>query len=589
MISHVQKNFNHRTHGKFSESFNSAISFQKVFFKNKKLGDSSTENLKINAFVPCYLLPVPFYETVKKEHTMSKDAIDLLITNAMVYDGSGEEPFAGEVAVKEDKILAIGKPGTLSRNAAATIFDAAGAALCPGFIDAHSHSDAPVLKVPTADSKISQGVTTEVVGNCGFSGFVYSKDKNALGDEPLRSCDGSFASYARQVEKAEPAVNIAALCGHNSLRVTVMGYDERKASKAEIDQMKELLAQALQEGAAGFSSGLWYLPGAFSDAEEVRELNSLLRGTGKPYCTHMRSEGDQLLESVEEAISIAKCGSNSLLISHFKTWGENNWGKIDQVLAIVEEARRQGMDVLADRYPYTYSSTSLRMAVPTEYAKIDSDSLLELLKNSPEERAKLQKMMENGNGERDNWERIIVLSSEAPEHKQFFGLTMLQIAESMQLTPSAAFVKLLSEGKPSAAFGIMCEENLQRFLAQKWMLAGSDGSIRDYSDTRTHPRAFGTFPRFFQIARQYASDAAVIHRMTSLSAEKFQLSGRGRIAPGYYADLVIFEPEKYQSQADFTVPNRVCQGIVRVYVNGALAYSPDPALPRQRAGRMLRI
>ncbi len=520
---------------------------------------------------------------------MSKAADDLLITNAMIYDGSGEAPFEGEIAVRNDKILMLGRNETLPRGGGVAVIDAGGAALCPGFIDVHSHSDTPILHVPSADSKISQGVTTEIVGNCGFSEFVYSKGKNALGDPPLKECDGTFATYAGLVEKAAPAVNIAALCGHNSLRVRVMGYSERPATAAEIAEMKALLSLALQQGAAGFSSGLWYLPGLFSDSSEVQELASLLRGTGKPYCTHMRSEGDQLLESLEEAISIARCGSGSLQVSHFKTWGDLNWGKIDRALSMVEDARRQGMKILADRYPYIYSSTSLRMAVPAVYAKIDNESLTELLKNSAEERAKLQALMESGAGERDNWERILVVASVTPEHKPFFGLNMLQIAEKLQLSPSAAFVKLLSESSPSAAFGTMCEENLQRFLAQSWVISGSDGSIHEFSDTRTHPRAFGTFPRFFQIARKYSSDSEVIHRMTSLPAEKFQLAGRGRIAPGYYADLVLFEPEKYHSQADYAVPNRVCEGIHRVFVNGALAYSPDASLAKQRRGRMLRI
>jgi N-acyl-D-aspartate/D-glutamate deacylase len=516
---------------------------------------------------------------------------DLLITNAIIYDGSGGAPFEGEIAVRNDKIQSLGKNGTLPRGGGVCVFDAVGAALCPGFIDVHSHSDAAVLRVPTADSKISQGVTTEIVGNCGFSDFVYSKRKNALGDPVLEECDGTFASYADLVEKTLPAVNIAALCGHNSLRLKVMGYAERRATADEIAQMKELLAQSLRDGAAGFSSGLWYLPGLFSDSAEVQELAALLRGTGKPYSTHMRSEGDRLLESLEEAIGIARCGSGSLQISHFKTGGKNNWGKIDRALSMVEEARRQGMKVLADRYPYIYSSTSLRMAVPSQYTHIDNDSLTEMLKNSEEERAKLQALMENKDetGKRNNWERIIVVTSPIPEHKPFFGLNMLQIAENLQLSPAAAFVKLLSEGSPSAAFGSMCEENLHRFLAQSWVITGSDGSIRAFSDSQTHPRAFGTFPRFFQIARKYATDAEVIRRMTSLPAEKFQLVGRGRIAPGYFADLVLFEPEKFQSQADYAVPNRICEGILRVYVNGGLAYSPDTNSPIQRHGRMLRI
>ncbi|MFA6928820.1 MAG: amidohydrolase family protein [Lentisphaeria bacterium] len=519
---------------------------------------------------------------------MQQTTTQLLISNAQIYDGSGNAPFAGEVVIQGDKILAIAGKGGLSRTGC-EVFDAGGAVLCPGFIDVHSHSDVPILKVPSADSKVSQGMTTEIVGNCGFSEFVYSKEKNALGDLPFQECDGSFNTYAEKVEQARPAVNIAALCGHNSLRVKVMGYAERPATPAEIAQMKELLAQALEQGAAGFSSGLWYVPGRFSESAEIKQLASLLRNTGKPYCTHMRNEGNLLFEAIAEAIEIAQCGSGSLQISHFKTWGKHNWGKIDRAIELVEEALHQGVKILADRYPYTYSNTSLRMVVPSPYNKIDNDRLTEMLKNSVVEREKLLALLECDSSDRAQWDKILVISSETPEHERFLGLNMLQIAEQLQLSPAAACVKLLSESLPSAAFGIMCEENLQKFLSQSWMIPGSDGSIHEFSDTRTHPRAFGTFPRFFQIARAHAPLAEVIHRMTALPAEKFQLSGRGRIAPGYFADLLLFEPEKYYSSADYVVPNRICEGVFRVYVNGALAYAPDTSLKRQQRGRMLRI
>ncbi|NMA42339.1 MAG: amidohydrolase family protein [Oligosphaeraceae bacterium] len=514
---------------------------------------------------------------------------DLLICDALIYDGSAASPFRGELIVKNDKIMSLGAPGSLPREGVKEVFSAEGAILSPGFVDVHGHSDTPVLKVPTGDSKISQGVTSEVVGNCGFSEFVYSKEGNALGDAPLDNCDGSFDSYCRRVEVARPALNIAALCGHNSLRIKVMGYDDRKAAPAEIAEMKKLLQKALQQGAAGFSSGLWYIPGSFSDTEELKELAGALRGTGKPYCTHMRDEGDTLLESLAEAIEIAKCGDGILQVSHFKTLHPHNWGKQDAALAMVEKARAEGLQVFADRYPYTYSSTSLRMAVPAPYDKIDSASLTKLLRESSEERAKLTNLLETGSGKRDNWDKIILVISTAPEHARFYGKNMLEIAGELSMSAAQACVKLLSEASPSAAFGSMSETNLRRFLAQPWLLAGSDGSIFAFTDGRTHPRAFGTFPRFFQLARQEASIESVICRMSALSARQFQLCGRGRLAPGWFADLVIFNPEEYFSAADYGNANAPCTGVKRVYVNGALAYSPDGNLSRERRGRMLRV
>ncbi len=303
----------------------------------------------------------------------------------------------------------------------------------------------------------------------------------------------------------------------------------------------------------------------------------------------MRNEGDTLLESLAEAFEIAKSGDGILQVSHFKTSQQRNWNKLDAALGMVEKARAEGMQIFADRYPYTYSSTSLRMVVPPPYNKIDSGSLTKLLQESAQEREKLAKLLETGNGERDNWDKIILVISSAPEHAKLYGKNMLQIAEQLGMSAAQACVKLLSEASPSAAFGSMSEENLKGFLAQPWVLAGSDGSIFAFTDGRTHPRAFGSFPRFFQLARQQASIESVIQRMSALSARQFRLCGRGRLVPGYFADLVIFEPDNYLSAADYGKSNVACTGVRRVYVNGALAYSPDKTLPLERRGRMLRV
>lgn len=519
---------------------------------------------------------------------MSSKKVDLIIKNAFIYDGSGSAAFQGEIAVKDDKIIAIASPDNLTYKSD-EIVDAKGAALAPGFIDVHSHSDTRVIAVPSADSKISQGVTSEVVGNCGFSDFVISRESNPLGDSPLGIMSGEFKDYIKKVEEAEPAVNIAALCGHNSLRVRVMGYSDREANDEELAEMKKLLEEALEQGAAGFSSGLWYIPGSFSNSEEVKKLAAALKGTGKVYATHMRSEGNQLIESLNEAIEIARAGDNSLQISHFKTAKPHNWHKIDKAIEIVENAQKEGMDILADRYPYIYSSTSLRMVVPKPYDKIDNQKLTEMLKNSEEERKKLIELLEKRIAEEANWDGIILVRSELQEHKQFIGKTIEEIANMQNISPAEAYVKILSQNSPAAVFRQMCEENLKRFLAKSWMISGSDGSIFAYDNNETHPRAFGTFPNFFQIAREFAKDEEVIKRMTSMPAEKFNLPKRGRIAPGYFADLVIFKPEEYISKADFVKPNTVCKGVERVYVNGKLAYANNKKLKTQRAGKFLKV
>ena len=510
---------------------------------------------------------------------------NLLFTNVELYDGTGKPSFMADVAVQEDKIAAVAPSGTLDRTGG-TVIDGGGKALVPGFVDVHTHSDAATVRVPTADSKIAQGVTTDISGNCGSS-FYLGGAKKAT--DSLKDVYGSFNAFFDLIEKGHPAINIAHLCGHNSLRIYVMGYENRPPTAEEMRRMKELLADALANGAAGFSSGLYYLPGRLTKTEEVKELASLLKGTGKPYATHMRSEGNLLLESISEAIAIARAGDNNLEVSHFKTSGEANWGKLDAAFALLDEARKSGMNVLADRYPYVYSSTSLRMIVPQPYDKIDSLTLCGRLKEDPAYRAELLEALRTK--VKRNMNRVIVVNSPIPEHRPYYAKTLVEIAQMMGgISPEEAIVNLLSAGNtPNAAFGSMNEDNLDRILANPYVVCGSDSSIVVKTNGGIHPRAFGAFPRFFRIASKNCPYADVIRRMTSLPAAKFNIRGRGVIAPGFFADMVLLDLDKYDSEADFLTANRVPTGVEAVYVNGQLGYSPDPEAKTTRAGKMLRI
>lgn len=510
---------------------------------------------------------------------------DLLFTNVELYDGTGKPSFMADVAVRRDRIVEVAPSGTLKRTGCSVI-DGRGKALVPGFVDVHTHSDAAVYRVPRADSKIMQGVTTDISGNCGSS-YYLAGAKNA--QDALRNVYGNFGAYLDLVEKASPAVNVAHICGHNSLRVHVMGYEDRRPTPDEMRKMKELLADALANGAAGFSSGLYYLPGKFADTEEVKELAALLKGTGKPYATHMRSEGARLLEALAEAIEIARAGDNNLEVSHFKTAGVKNWGKLDQAFAMIDEARKAGMNILADRYPYVYSSTSLRMIVPAPFDKLDSTTLCGKLKEDPACRAELVAALRT-NATRD-MNRVIMVNSPIPEHRPYRGKTLVEIGRMMGgISPEAAAVELLASGKtPQAAFGSMNEDNMARILADPHVVCCSDSSIRAKNSRGGHPRGFGAFPRFFRIASERSSRAEVIRRMTSLPAAKFNIRGRGVISPGYFADLVLLDLDRYDSKADFAVVNRKPTGVKAVYVNGKLAYSTDRGVETTRAGRVLRI
>lgn len=508
----------------------------------------------------------------------------VLFTNVLLYDGTGRTPFKADVAVQDDRIAAVTECGVMNKTGVEVV-DGKGLALTPGFVDVHTHSDSSAARVPTGDSKISQGVTTDISGNCGFS-FYLTGAKDAPDDFKNAYCN--FAAYADVIEKSEPAVNVVHLCGHNSLRVRVMGYEERPASKEELRQMKELLADALENGAGGFSGGPYYLPGKFAPTEELKELASLLKGTGKPYATHIRNEADTLLESIDEALEIARAGDSNLEISHLKTSGKKHWHKIDAVFEKIENARREGLNVLADRYPYIHSSTGLRQIVPPPYDRIDTLTLCGKLKESAQYRQELVKAMEQG-VERSP-ERTLLVSSPFEEHKKFYGKSMVEIGQLLGCSAEEAVVTLLAAGNsPFAAFGTMCEENLERILAKPYVVPGSDGNIRSFDDNATHPRAFGTCPRFFRIASKNCDASSVIRRMTALPAAKFNLAGRGIIAPGYFADLVLLDLDNFNCAVDYAAPNTRAEGVSAVYVNGRLAYSPDPGVKTYRPGRMLRI
>ena len=507
---------------------------------------------------------------------------ELLFTNVNLYDGSGGAPFMADVAVKDDKIVEIANCGKLYKTGA-TVVDGKGKALVPGFIDVHTHSESTYARVPSADSRISQGVTTDISGNCGSSYYLNGAKKAT---DEYKDCYGSFAAFADLIDRCGVAVNAVHLCGHNGLRVHVMGYENRPPTKEEMRRMKELLADALSQGAAGLSSGLIYLPGSFAKTEEVCELASLLKGTGKPYATHIRSEGDFLLEAIEEAIQIAKAGDNNLEISHLKTSGKGNWHKIDSVFAMIEKHRAEGMDILADRYPYIYSSTSLRMIVPKPYSAIDTMTLCSHLKESPEYRKELAAAL----AVKNTFDRVIVVSSPFAKHRQYYGKTLVEIGAEMNCSAAEAAVALLAEGdSPTAAFGTMCEENLEKILSKPYVVCGSDSSFRAFGDGSTHPRAFGTCPRFFRLATKHCSYESVIHRMTALPAAKFKLEKRGRIAPGYFADLVLLDLDRFDCAVDYGHPANRAEGVEMVFVNGALSYVPDSTEKLARNGRMLRI
>ena len=516
------------------------------------------------------------------------DANSFLIRGARVYDGLAGAAVAADVAVADGRIAAVAAPGSLTA-AGHKVVDGSGLALAPGFIDVHAHSDITITLDPDADSRLAQGTTTEVIGNCGSSNWCDALEPELLGESPRRwhSC----REYIALLAELRPAVNIVGLCGHNTLRMRVMGFADRPATPAEVAEMKRLLAEALATGAAGFSSGLWYIPGRYSETAEVCEIASALRGTGKIYTTHMRSEGDRLLEAVEEAKTIAAAGDGRLQVSHMKTMGEANWSKLDDLFASLDEGRRRGLRITADRYPYVHCGLAFRMVMPEPFAAIAD--IAGYIRASADNRAALRDAL--ADHPFVPFDRIVVCNTYAEADRELLGLTLPEFARRRGVSVLDQCMELL-ENRPDtfAAFQMMSEENLARILAQPYVVAGSDGYALPFDGnlpmTHPHPRDFGTQPRFFRAVSRSSSPGEAIRRMTSLPAELFRIPDRGVIAPGKVADLVLFDEEEFDVAVDFRRPETPARGVKRVWIAGHGAYDGrEPQTRGRRYGAFLPI
>lgn len=496
-----------------------------------------------------------------------------VICGATICDGSGGPLRQGEVVIDGDVIAEIVAPGYCAM-AEAQIIDGAGLLLAPGFIDAHAHSETKMLRHPENRTKLLQGVTTEVNGNCGSSPSCVPHD-----DGKYRW--NSLAGYAALLDSLRPGVNSVALCGHNSVRAAVMGNDQRVPTAAEMARMKALLAAALADGAAGFSTGLIYFPGKFSSTAELLELSSLLKGTSKVYATHMRSEGDDLEAALAEALTIASDASCRLQLSHLKTNSERNWHKLPAVLARIEAARAAGMEVFADRYPYVYSCTNLRQALPPPYDRMPG--IQQYLRDSAEHQAEVVAALSRS--QRDVAATILMESA-------LRGRTLGDVAAERGISVGQLCMELImaAPGQHAAFLG-MSETNLREILRQPWVCAGSDNVSLQLDDPNDfgHPRAAGTFPRFFRMVAEALGPAEAVRKMTSLPAAVFNIPRRGLIKPGYVADLVLFSPEHYASHADYAGNNQAPEGVQMVMVAGKTAWYAQRPNEVGRHGRFIPI
>jgi N-acyl-D-aspartate/D-glutamate deacylase len=501
----------------------------------------------------------------------------LVIKNALIHDGSGEKPFAGTV-VCVDGVVKLCTRENLTVPAD-YVFDAGGLALAPGFIDAHSHSDMSILAAPEATGKVSQGITTEVIGNCGLSVYPVTKFNHEHLQELYRNYDVDISwtdlnGYQKELARRSPAVDLVPLVGHNTLRASLCGYEKHQLTPTESSELQNSLAQCFEQGAQGFSSGLLYVPGKFADSRELTGFLKIVAEYDKIYTTHLRSEGNKLSEALIETFDATlQAGLRRLHISHLKVAGAGNWHKIDELFSLLQAAQDQGIKLSADRYPYTESMTQLSVILPKPYDDMDDVSLEKTLQ-SEDDYNKIKTALNALPAER--WRTVRLVFAKA--YEKFCGKTFEDIAKATKRDPATLCAEILRSDATGAlaAFQGMSESNMLRIMQQDFTVCGSDESARplDYSIGRSHPRGFGSMPRFCNILCQNGFPLGkAIQRLTSLPAQIFRLPNKGLIKEGFAADLVLFDPENFKDTATFAEPHQVTSGIHKVWRKGKLIYS----------------
>jgi dihydroorotase/N-acyl-D-amino-acid deacylase len=497
---------------------------------------------------------------------------DLVIENGKIYDGSGNSWFLGDIAVQGDSIAAVGRLGP---HTAKTRLDARGLVVAPGFVDTHSHARRGIVDTPPAENCVRQGVTTLIEGPDGSSPI------------PLRP-------FLQKLAAMRLGVNFGMLTGHGSIRSTVMRTENRKATPEEIQKMRELARQAMEDGALGLSTGLFYVPGNYAPTEEVIELAKIVGQMGGVHTSHMRDEAASVLDSVLETIRIGEEGGLPTQVTHHKIIGKANWGRSVETLRAVEEARARGVDVTIDQYPYTASSTGTGALFPQWSQAGGSKALLERL-DAPEQRTRIKAEIVNriitdrGGGDPKN----IQLAS-CSFDKSLAGKNLAEVTAARGMEPTAenaaeVAIDLQRRGGCSAIYHAIAEEDVERILKSPHTMVASDGGIPAFGLDVPHPRNYGTFAR---VLGRYVRDRKVIpleeaiRKMSSFPAARFRLMDRGLLRRGMKADICVFDAAKVQDRADFLKPHQYADGFVHVLVNGR-AVLRDGKMTGDLPGRVL--
>ncbi|MCD6516662.1 MAG: D-aminoacylase [Candidatus Aminicenantes bacterium] len=505
---------------------------------------------------------------------------DLVIKEGAILDGMGKEKRAEDIGIKGELIEYIGK---IPVSRGKSVIDAQGLTVTPGFIDAHDHSDVGLIVNPKAESHIHQGITTLVSGNCGSSPFpvpdaLYEKRRQELKniydiELSWRDIEGFFS----EIEKRGTALNYSTFLGHGALRGAVVGFNDETPGEEGIRKMQSLIKQNIQSGALGLSSGLEYAPGSYAETSELISLCKAAGECGGLYATHMRDEGDYLLESLDEAITIAREAGVLLQISHLKCAYPRNWGKLDKALEKIEQAKNQGVDVFCDRYPYTAGATGLSsFNFPLWAHQGTTDDFIKRLKD-PSLEPRFREHLKAREEKLGSWDKVLISGVVTEKNRPFEGKSIL---ECMKLTGKDAFQfmrDLLIEERDQVGMVLfmMNEENLKRILSHPLVGVGCDSSVMapygKLSGGKPHPRGYGSFPR---VLGKYIREERIallpdmIKKLTSLPAKRFGFKKRGCLEKGYYADIVLFDKKTVKDMATYDDPHRYPEGIEFVIVNG---------------------
>lgn len=501
----------------------------------------------------------------------AQSSADLLIINGRILDGTGNSWYYGNLAIKDGKIVKVGNTTGIS---SVKTIDAKGMIVAPGFIDVHTHIEGEEFKNPTADNFIHDGVTTVVTGNCGSSNTDIKK-------------------YLWKIDSAKLSINVATLIGHNDVRSAVMGTANRKPTEEELKKMESIVEEAMKNGAVGFSTGLIYIPGAYSETTEVLRLAKAASKYKGVYASHMRDEGDSVVEAINEALYIGKQANMPVEISHFKLSGQQNWGRSNQTLPMIMKAREEGIDVTIDQYPYTASSTGLKTLLPDEILSDGQDSIKARL-SRPEVRKYVSDYMLGRLKKRKlkHFSYPVVANYSADTSfngKSIEEVNLLMGRKHKAKEEAETIMDMMQKGGAGMVFHGMSDEDVNRIMQYPFNMFASDAGIRIFGQGVPHPRGYGTNAR---VLSKYVREEKIItleeaiRRMTSLPAQKFGLQDRGLLKEGMAADIVIFDEKQVEDISTYEKPHAYSKGFQYVIVNGQVVVENEKHLGT-RSGKAL--